>query len=87
MTDTTHRPATDPRGSLAFQAGTLASGTVATLTGLRKYSQIDDARRAFVEFCEENEGRYDSWIPAWAHFEALHEHDFTRYTEGGALCL
>lgn len=78
---------TDPRGTLVSQASSLASGTIATLTGLRQYSQIDRARASFVEFCEENEGRYDSWIPAWTHFESLHNFNFARYETEADLCF
>lgn len=61
----------DPRGSLLWQASTLAAGTLASLTGLRKYAEVDAVRVEFMDFCEENEGRYSSWSSAWQTFATL----------------
>lgn len=61
----------DPRGSLLWQASTLAAGTLASLTGLRKYAEVDAVRVEFMDFCEENEGRYSSWSSAWQAFNTL----------------
>lgn len=71
-------PGKDPRGSLLWQAATLASGTLATLTGFNRYADLDAVRFDFMDFCEENEGRFDSWRPAWQAFATLK--GFTRGT-------
>lgn len=61
----------DPQGSLLWQASTLAAGTLASLTGLRRYSEIDAVRLEFMDFCEECEGQFASWQPAWQAFATL----------------
>ncbi len=61
----------EPVGS---QARSLASGTLATLTGLSRYDQIDPVRAAFIRFVDEAEdrtpGTYRAWPDAWLAFKS-----------------
>ncbi len=51
-------------------ARTLSSGTIATLTGLNKYSDLDKVQGAFVDFVEESgPGKFPNWQAAWRAFE------------------
>lgn len=53
--------------TLIEQARRLSSGTVATLTGEKRYTDIDRIRADFVTFCA---GRKDEkWQDAWAEFK------------------
>ena len=50
------------------QAVTLASGTIATLTGLRRYDEIEKAQNAFVAFCVAHP-QFETWQDAWKKFQ------------------
>ena len=50
------------------QASQLSSGTIASLTGKRRYDDIDQLRVEFVEFCESVPQWCDTWQRAWALF-------------------
>lgn len=52
-----------------YQAITLSSGTLATLTGLKRYDQLDSIQNEFVMFCIENEGEFTCWQDAWEAFK------------------
>ena len=54
------------------QARYLSSGTLATLTGLSKYSDLNLVYVDFVEFCEENESHFNNWQSAWREYELCH---------------
>lgn len=54
---------------VAVQARQLSSGTIATLTGEKLYTIIDEIRQLFVEFCETLPYPCDKWQDAWARFE------------------
>ncbi len=56
------------RESLVQAARTLASGTLANLTGKREYEAIEAIQADFVEFCEETDGRFPTWMQAWRRF-------------------
>ena len=59
--------------SLVSQARQLSAGTLAGLTGFRKYVQVDVVQVDFVEFCEENQNQYRTWQPAWNDFWKLYQ--------------
>ena len=46
-----------------FEALTISSGTIATLTGLRRYEDIDKWQADFVQFVDR--GEYENWIIAY----------------------
>ena len=47
----------------------LSSGTIAGLINDSSYTEIDKVQARFIEFCQENEGRFDTWVQAWKSFE------------------
>ena len=53
----------------------LSSGTMATLTGIKKYDDIDRIQHAFAEYAKKNERRRDweNWSDAWDDFEDSRE--------------
>ena len=53
---------------LERQALTLASGTIASISGYADYATIDLIQHEFVEFCQENRERYQTWQAAWAAY-------------------
>ena len=55
----------------------LSSGTMATLTGIKKYDEIDRIQYAFAEYAKKNERRRDweNWSDAWDDFEDSREID------------
>ena len=62
---------TDHRESVLKQARGLSAGTMATITGFHKYSEIDPVQADFIDFCEENETKYRIWQEAWKVFADL----------------
>ncbi len=50
-------------------AASLSGGTLATLTGLRKYADLDKARADFTAFCAANVGKFENWAQAWEAFK------------------
>jgi hypothetical protein len=54
--------------TLTESARCVASGTLATVTGLRRYDELDALRARFVAFCAAHEGDYDCWQTAWKAF-------------------
>jgi len=50
------------------QAVTLASGTLATLTGLHRYDEIERVQNDFVIFCQSHP-HFEKWQDAWAVFK------------------
>lgn len=57
---------------LLEQARGLSSGTLASLTGLSRYVQIDAIRLDFIEFCEENP-HMEKWPTAWNAFWPIYQ--------------
>lgn len=55
--------------SATNQAKTLSSGTLANLTGVKRYDQLDVIQNEFVAFCVENEGEFTCWQTAWEAFK------------------
>lgn len=47
----------------------LSSGTIATLTGMRDYKDIDEVQHAFVSWVNANPGEYATWQEAWEEFK------------------
>jgi hypothetical protein len=62
----------EPWGRLVHDAAALSSGTIASLTGLRQYTDIEQVQGQFVHFCQAAHGSYPggfaSWQEAWAAF-------------------
>jgi lysozyme family protein len=54
---------TAPR-TLAQEAASLSSGTLATLTGYRDYALLDEIHAAFVAYCQAHP-QYATWARAW----------------------
>lgn len=94
----TRDPAADPAGTLhplsrglVCDAASLASGTLATLTGFTRYEEIDAVQGLFVEWCRyfpsERAGRAGhpfTWQEAWAYFwKAVRE---TGHDDPARLC-
>lgn len=48
----------------------ISSGTIASLIGDTRYSEIDKVQSAFVLFCNSHAGEFESWIKAWHAFAA-----------------
>ena len=61
--------------TLREQAALMSSGTMATLTGLRKYTAIDARQAEFILFCGDNEGKFETWQEAWRKFDGFDETD------------
>lgn len=55
---------------LMREAATVASGTLATLTGERGYAKLDVIQAEFVEFVRANEAshKWETWQDAWSAF-------------------
>ena len=53
----------------------LSSGTMATLTGIKKYDEIDRVQHALAEYAKKNESRrnWANWSDAWDDFEDSRE--------------
>lgn len=47
----------------------LSSGTIATLTGFKKYSDIDKIINAWIDYIEDTYHIYNNWMDAWNEFE------------------
>lgn len=55
---------------LVHDAAALSSGTIAGLTGLGKYTDVERVQGDFVEFCQTAKpGQYRNWQEAWRAFE------------------
>ena len=52
--------------TVAEQARTLSSGTIASITGQTKYDVIDKVQADFTSFCERFGDRYTVWQEAWS---------------------
>lgn len=66
-----------PSETVTHQARTLSDGTYGTLTGLRRYDELDKVRERFIQFCESHEmsGTFKTWQGAWRVFkETLQDH-------------
>jgi hypothetical protein len=63
----------------------LSSGTIGSLINCTRYSVIDAVQHEFVEFCQENEGRFENWVGAWISFKAAYpiEREVTKLLNGG----
>lgn len=57
--------------SLAHSAFLVSSGTMAKLTGFNRYDQIEPIQDEFVEFCEENNGKFETWQSAWREYAKI----------------
>jgi len=49
-------------------AASLSGGTLATLTDLRRYDELDAVQAAFTGFCRANASRFETWAQAWNAF-------------------
>lgn len=56
------------------QIAGLSSGTLASLTGLRRYDELDTIHAAFLDFAKKNaetsSAPFTNWQEAWRHFQA-----------------
>lgn len=65
--------------TLVQQARTISSGTIATLTGRTRYTEIEAVQGVFVEFCESLESPPARWQDAWELFnDATATHPYWR---------
>jgi hypothetical protein len=46
----------------------LSSGQMATLSGKRKYKEIDEVQQRFVAFVDERPNEFPTWVDAWLAF-------------------
>lgn len=55
---------------VAREAATVASGTLATLTGEREYAKLESIQADFVDFVRANESehKWETWQDAWSSF-------------------
>jgi hypothetical protein len=60
------------RETVTEQARSLAAGTMASLIGSPKYTDIDQWRQMFAAWCGQCEGEFESWQEAWRVFGPLH---------------
>ena len=58
------------------QARRLSSGTIATLTGLVQYEQINRVRNMFSDFVESMQMTNQSWVQAWEIFSEYAYNDW-----------
>ena len=54
---------------LIYDCANISSGTLATLTGLNKYSDLDKIHSKFVAYVKKSHASYDNWQTAWKAFE------------------
>lgn len=52
----------------------LSSGTIASLIHRNDYRALDIVQAAFVDFCLDHAGEFETWVIAWHAFES--EYDF-----------
>ncbi len=50
------------------QAYEISYGTLASVSGIRSYDELDGLRRAFVGFIQESEHQFKNWMEAWEAF-------------------
>jgi hypothetical protein len=60
-------------GDVFTQSRHMSSGTLASLSGFCKYVQVDKIYLGFIEFCEENNERYETWESAWRDFWPIYQ--------------
>lgn len=51
-------------------ARSLSSGTIATITGNKKYEDIDKTQGQFVNFIQKSDKKYNNWQEAWKDFDS-----------------
>lgn len=54
---------------IARECAGLSSGTIATLTGARLYSEIDAIQAALVAFALASSERWETWVDCWEAFK------------------
>ena len=52
----------------AIEALSLSSGTIATLTGRKRYDEIDEIQQRFALFVAQAGRDFQTWVQAWAAF-------------------
>lgn len=55
-------------GDLYSQSRELSTGTLGSLAGFTNYDKIYVVRLAFIEFCQENNAKFETWASAWRAF-------------------
>jgi hypothetical protein len=54
--------------TVLHDAMNLSDGTLAGLTGMRNFAELDQVQAEFVAFVEKRPGQYETWIKAWLAF-------------------
>ena len=54
---------------LLYDCASLSSGTLSTLTGIRKYEDLDKIHSKFVAYVKKSHTSYSNWQSAWKAFE------------------
>ena len=70
---TRHFVSKDPKAQFILDCAAVAAGTMATLTGKTKYSEIDQLRAAWLRWLEAQEQPqvdFKSWQDAWGAWQA-----------------
>jgi hypothetical protein len=64
------------RQEILHDIANLSSGTLATLTGLRGYKELDVVQEEFLSFAQKSIGsrRWRQWQDAWKEYERLGPH-------------
>ncbi len=73
----------DTHAQLIHVAKTLSSGTMSTLTRLKRYDQLDEIQLQFVRFCERH-AEFVNWMGAWNEFAEQYDN---RWDDNFPPCL
>lgn len=65
--------------TLVQQARGLSSGTLASLTKLSHYDEIEPIQADFVDWCTRRP-QYDTWIEAWQDYWLISQYNKCAYT-------
>lgn len=57
------------RERILYDCANISSGTLATLTDLHKYDDLDKIHRKFVAYVKKSHTSYPNWQSAWKAFE------------------
>jgi hypothetical protein len=58
------------RATVVQQICSLSSGTLATLTGLKTYTEVDALRMAWIAWISQSGQSFANWMDAWSHYQA-----------------
>jgi hypothetical protein len=54
---------------LIYDCANLSSGTMSTLTGLRKYDDLEKVQNEFIAYVKKSHTSYPNWATAWKAFK------------------